>query len=78
MVEKALPVTKTLYLRYSFCFLFDNVISHFVYKKNTLQIKNMNKKPGKKQFILCNKWYNHKNIWITHFMTFFNEKGEVT
>lgn len=78
MVEKALPVAEALYPGYSLCFLFDNATSHSVYTKDTLQIKNMNKGPSRKQPILRNGWYNHEGIRITYPMTFLNEKGKVT
>ena len=78
IVEKALPVAEALYPGYSLCFLFDNATNHFVYAKNALQIKDMNKRLGRKQPILCNGWFDHKGIRITYPMTFFNEKGKVT
>ena len=59
-------------------FLFDNATNHFIYTKNVFQVKEMNKKIGKKQSWLCNKWFDYKNIEITHFMIFFNKKKEVT
>ena len=55
VVKKALPVAEALYLRYSLCFLFDNATSHSVYTKDALYVKDMNKGPGRKQLILCNK-----------------------
>ena len=77
VVEKALPIAKALYPGYSFCFLFDNATSHFVYIKDVLQIKDINKRVGGKQLILRNKWFNQEGVRITHAITFFNDKGEV-
>ena len=37
----------------------------------------MNKNIGKKQFILRNRCFNQKDVWITHLVTFFNDKGKV-
>ncbi len=38
----------------------------------------MNKKLGRKQFILHNKWFDKESVKITHSMTFLNEKGKIT
>ncbi len=78
MVEKALPVAEAIYPGYSLCFLFDNAISHSVYAKDALQIKDINKGPGGKQPILRNGWFDQEGVQITHSMTFCNEKGEIT
>lgn len=40
-------------------------------------MKDMNKKPSKKQFILQNRLFGYENIQITYFMTFFNEKSVI-
>lgn len=40
MINKAFFIAKTFYLGYSFLFLFDNIISHFVYANNILYDKN--------------------------------------
>lgn len=58
VVKKALPITKTLYPGYSLLFLFDNATSHFVYAKDALQAKNINKKSGGKQPILRDRWFD--------------------
>ena len=58
VVEKALPIAEAFYLGYSLCFLFNNTTSHFVYAKFVLQIKNINKRVGEKQPILCNRWFD--------------------
>lgn len=49
VVNKALPITKTLYLGYSLLFLFNNVINHFVYTLNALCTTQMNKKIARQQ-----------------------------
>lgn len=54
MVNKVLPIAETLYLRYTLLFLFKNTISYFIYIKNALQVKNMNKNSRRKQPILHN------------------------
>ena len=43
VVSKVLLIANMLYPRYSFLFLFDNVISHLVYAKNLLQVQKINK-----------------------------------
>lgn len=48
VVDKALPIAQILYSEYSLLFLFDNFTSHFIYSKDALQIKDMNKGPGEK------------------------------
>lgn len=58
VVKKALLIAKALYLGYSLCLLFDNVISYFVYVKNALHVKDMNKKVSQKHHILHNEWYD--------------------
>lgn len=78
VVEKALSIAKTFYPGYSLCFLFDNITSHFIYIKDILQIKDINKESGRKQRILHNRWYDHKDVQITHPMTFLNGKSKIT
>ena len=77
VVEKALSIAEALYLGYSLCFLFDNMTSHSIYIKNAFQIKDINKRVGKKQFILRNGWFDQKGVQITHPMAFLNDKSEV-
>lgn len=38
VIEKLFFIIKTFYLRYSLYFLFNNVISHFIYTKDTFQV----------------------------------------
>lgn len=52
MVTKTLSIMQVLYLKYSFLFVFDNTIRHSVYSKDTLQVKDIIKRPGEKQPIL--------------------------
>lgn len=52
VITKTLPIAEALYPSYSFLFLFDNLISHFVYAQNALCIANMNKRIRRKQLIL--------------------------
>lgn len=40
--------------KYLLYFPFDNMTSHYIYVKNTLQIKKINKKVSKNQFLLYN------------------------
>lgn len=47
VVNKVLPITKTFILD-SLFYLFDNATSHFVYAKDALQVKNINKRCKKK------------------------------
>lgn len=54
MVHKALSITKTLYLEYSFPYLFDNVINNSIFVKDILQVKDINKEYKRNQAILCN------------------------
>lgn len=42
VVSKALLIAKVFYLSYSLLFLFDNIISYFVYINNILYIRNIN------------------------------------
>ena len=44
VVYKALPIAEVFYYGYSFFYLFDNAISHSIYAKTALQVKNINKK----------------------------------
>lgn len=43
MVNKTLPIMQALYPKYSFLFLFDNIISYSFYSKDIVQIKDINK-----------------------------------
>lgn len=40
MVNKAMPITETLYLRHSLLFFFYNTIRYFVYINDALQINH--------------------------------------
>lgn len=62
MINKALSIVEAFYLKYILFFLFDNAISHSIYTKNKLQVKNINKRYRKKQFILCNQWFEKEEI----------------
>lgn len=64
VINKALLITKILYLGYFFLFFFDNVTNHSIYIKNALQVKDMNKDIGGKQPILHNDYYNLNSIRI--------------
>lgn len=46
VVNKSLPIVKAIYPGYSLLFFFDNAINHFVYAKNALQVKDINKNAG--------------------------------
>lgn len=64
-MSRALPIAEALYLGYSFFFLFDNSTSHFVYAKDALQAKNMNKGIGGSQPILRDGWFdNQKGVQV--------------
>lgn len=54
VVDKALLIAQAFYPRYSLLFLFDNATSHFVYSKDALQVKDINKDLKGKQPILRN------------------------
>lgn len=43
VVKKTLPIAEIFYSEYFFLFLFDNITSHFVYAKDALQVKDINK-----------------------------------
>ncbi len=43
-----------------------------------LEIKDINKKPGRKQVFLRNRWFNQASIKIIHSSIFLNEKDEKT
>ena len=60
VVNKALPMVQALYLGYLFLFLFDNATSYFLYSKDVLQMKDMNKGQRGKQAILRNGWFDRK------------------
>lgn len=64
MVNKSLPGAETLYSGYSLLFFFDNSISHSVYAKNALQIKDINKDTGSQQAQLCNMWFDCGDVWV--------------
>lgn len=55
VVNKALPIAEALYPRYLLLFLFNNTTSHFMYAKDVLQIKDINKGVDGQQPQLCNK-----------------------
>lgn len=55
VMNKTLPITEVFYLEYSFLFFFNKITSHFVYKKDALQVKDMNKGIESKQPILRNR-----------------------
>lgn len=44
IVNKTLSITKAFYLGYLLLYLFNNVRNQFIYAKNTLQVKDINKK----------------------------------
>lgn len=46
MVNKEISIVETFYLSYSFLLFSDNATTYFVYIKNILQAKNMNKNTG--------------------------------
>ena len=55
MVNKALPIAKTLYPGYSLLFLFDNATSHSVFAQDALYTAQMNKGMGGQQSWLHNE-----------------------
>ena len=61
---------EALCLNYSLLFLFDNATSHSVYIKDTFQAKDMNKRSGRKQPILCDRWFYQDDIWIIYPINF--------
>lgn len=77
VVRKTLLIVDTLYPGYSLCFLFNNAISHSVYTKDPLQVKDINKRVDEKQSILRNEQFDQKGIQITYLMTFLYIKNEV-
>lgn len=76
-MKKALPIAKAFYPRYSFYFLFDNATSHFLYAKDALHVKDMNKSIKSKQPQLRNRWYNLNKVYIVQPMSFQNEEGKL-
>lgn len=46
VLNKALPITETFYPGYLLLFFFNNATNHFIYTKNVLQVKNINKNVG--------------------------------
>ena len=50
IINKALPIAKSLYPSYELLFMFDNLTSHSIYAKDALQVAQMNKRPGDQQF----------------------------
>lgn len=54
VVSNALPIVKALYPGYLLIFLFNNVTSHFVYVKDVLCIRDINKSLKGKQPYLYN------------------------
>ncbi len=57
VMEKALPITESLYSGYSILFMLDNVTSHSVYAEDALCAYKMKKEPGDKKVIIYNGWY---------------------
>lgn len=49
IINKALPIIKSLYPGYELLFIFNNVISHSIYAKDILQVAHINKKLGGQQ-----------------------------
>ena len=47
VVNKVLPIVKTLYIGYLLLFCFDNITSHFVFTQDASHIIKINKKTGK-------------------------------
>ena len=64
VVTKALPIVEVLYPGYSLLFLFDKATSHFVYADNTLRTTGRNKRNGRKQVWLRNRWYEKDETCI--------------
>lgn len=52
------------YLSYSYLSFFSNATSHFLYAKDELQIKNINKNIDSQQSQLRNGWFYHHNIQV--------------
>lgn len=52
VVKKVLCITKIFYPDYLLLFLFPNGTSYFIYAKNVLQAKNIDKKFEKEQIVL--------------------------
>lgn len=75
-MKKALPIAEALYPGYSLLFLFDNAISHFVYAKDALQVKDINKGIRGKQLQLRNGWYNLNGMRTVQPTSFQNEEGK--
>lgn len=46
VINKALPITQTFYPGYSVLFFLNNATNYFIYIKNTLQVKDINKGVG--------------------------------
>lgn len=76
VVKKTLPFVKALYPNYSLLFLFNNTTSHFIYTKDTLEAKNINKRSKRKEPILHDRWFDQNNIWIIYFMNFNQKNGQ--
>ena len=76
MINKALPIAKAFYPGYSLFYLFDNATSHSIYVKDVLQIKDMNKRCGRKQSVLRNGWFDQGNDCIAQPMNFLNDKNQ--
>lgn len=64
MVTKALFIFKIVYLEYSLLFVFHNATSHSIYTNDTFCIIKKDKKSGKKQIQLYNRWYKRDKICI--------------
>ena len=76
VVKKALPIAEALYPDYSLLFLFDNSTSYFVYTKDVLQAKDMNKGFGGKQPILHDGWFDRDGVQIIHLINFQQENRQ--
>ena len=48
VIEKALPIAKTLFFGYSILFIFDNATIHSVYAKDALCAHKINRRPDGK------------------------------
>ncbi len=57
-------------IRYLTLFFFDDKTSHFVIAIYTLSVKDINKEPKNKEFLLYNEPFNHEKIQSVHSMNF--------
>ena len=49
IINKAPPITESLYPDYELLFMFDNATSHSIYRKDALQVAHINKRQGGQQ-----------------------------